>query len=61
MTQAEMPASGGSFIRHPDGSLELVEGSVTAPAEMDHPAPEPTPEALASTARKGASKAPSKE
>lgn len=58
MTRAAMPASGGSFIRHPDGRLELVEGSITVPAEAAEPDAEPIPEALVGAARKLAPKAP---
>lgn len=41
MTEQTMPASGGSYIRHPDGRLELVE-EPTAPAPIGGPEAAPT-------------------
>ena len=57
-----LPTAPGSYIRHPDGRLELVEGSetVAAPlvAALD---PASSPAEPPKTARKGAFKAPLKE
>lgn len=58
--QTELPQTGGSYIRHPDGRLELVEGSETAAVPLAV-APELTPDDPPKTARKGALKAPLKE
>lgn len=59
----ELPQTGGSYIRHPDGRLELVEGSETAAAPIASTAPagEVPPAEPPKTARKGAFKAPLKE
>lgn len=61
----DLPTSGGSYIRHPDGSLELVEGSITAPVPVEAPDSPPAPaaasEAQPQAALEGALKAPLKE
>lgn len=59
-----LPMTGGSYIRHPAGSLELIEGSHTEPAEMAiaaEPAELAPPATSAQAGRKGAVKAPLKE
>lgn len=39
MTAPEMPAEGGSYLRHPDGRLErLTEPAPDVPAEAETPA-----------------------
>lgn len=57
-----LPTDGGSYLRHPDGRLELVEGSITTPAEPPAaPLIAQAAEAPAEPTRKGAIKAPLKE
>ena len=60
-----LPTADGSYLRHPDGRLELVhQTSEVAPLDAvpaEEAAPADTPAAAVEPARKGAVKAPLKE